>query len=216
MKYIIKGTEPSELTDWKLKDKMYQRGKPDWNRLKKEVKDALRNTISKEQGYICCYCERRITENNFHLEHLKPKAESKFPQLQLEYSNLLCSCQLDLEQGEPRHCGNIKGSWYDEENFVSPLDPDCTGRFKFTANGQIYSADENDEAIQTTIEKLRLDIDKLNNLRKDAIEPFLNLDGYLSEEDLKQFIQGYLVDKTANNGMYNEFYTTIKYLFDNN
>lgn len=214
MKYITKkDEEPQVLTDWKANDKMNLRGKPNWKRLPVEVKEILRKTISEEQGFICCYCERIISPDDFHLEHLKPKDDNKYPLLQLDYNNLLCSCQLELEKGEPRHCGNSKGSWYEEDKFVSPLDFSCETRFKYTGDGQILPANENDEAAKTTIQKLKLDIDKLNSLRKDAIEPFL--DPNLSQGDLNSFVQGYLVDKNQNEGKFNEFFTTIKYLFGN-
>lgn len=211
MKYVTKSAEPQEIIDWKAEDKMYLRGKPNWNRLPSELKDLLRERISQEQGYICCYCERSLVLNNYHLEHIKPKSQNKFPLNQLDYDNILCSCQLELEEGEPRHCGNSKGSWYVENEFVSPLNPDCEEKFKFTGDGGIYPANENDVAAITTIQSLQLNIDKMNNLRKDAIEPFL--DDTLSEDELNKFVQEYLVDKTLNNGQFNEFYTTIKCLF---
>ncbi len=212
---IIKEGEPQEFIDWKKKDKMYVKGKPNWDRLPSSIKNILREKISREQGFICCYCERRITSNDFHLEHLKPKDGSKYPLLQLDYDNLLCSCQLELEKGEPRHCGNGKGSWYDEAKFVSPLQADCENRFKYTYDGQIFPSDSNDDAAITTIARLRLDIDKLNKFRENAIEPFLNLDSSLSQDELNSFVHGYLAEKSEFGGKFNEFYTTIKYLFGN-
>lgn len=190
---------------------MFLRGKPNWDRLSSNIKDILREEICKEQGYICCYCERRLAEKDFHIEHLMPKDRNKFPERQLDYDNLLCSCQLELEKGEPRHCGNSKGSWFQENNFVSPLNPDCEKKFKYTFDGYIEPVDENDEPTITTIEKLRLGIDKLNKLREKAIEPFIEIP--LSDKELKKLVTGYLRNKTINGGKYNEFYTTIKFLF---
>lgn len=213
MKFITKGGEPDKILEWKSKDKMYQRGKPNWNRLKSELKELLRDSISAEQGYICCYCERRLNTNEMHIEHFKPKDPNKFPLNQLDYDNLFCSCQLELEKGEPRHCGNSKGSWFDEDIIISPLEPNCETKFKYTIDGQILPEDKNDIGARATIEKLKLDIDKLNKLREKAIEPFLDED--LTQEDLDEFVQGYLVEKEDNDGYYNEFYTTIKYLFEN-
>ena len=213
MKYIVKQPEPREIIDWKDNDKMYQHGKPNWNRLPSELKELLRESICTEQGYICCYCERSLCSGEMHLEHFKPKSKNKFPANQLDYDNLFCSCQFELEKGEPRHCGNSKGSWFDETLIISPLEPDCENKFKYTIDGQIIPQDSSDVKAKTTIEKLKLDIDKLNKLRELAIEPFLDED--LSPEELENFIQGYLIEKEDNNGLYNEFYTTIKYLFGN-
>jgi len=209
MKHIIKGAEPEEFINWKSQDKMYLRNRPNWNRPKQSIKNILRLQIAKEQGFICCYCERRIENNDFHLEHLKPR--ENFPFEQLEYENLLCSCQLELGSGEPRFCGNSKGSWYNENLLITPLQNDCEEKFAYTLDGHIEPANEDDLATITTIEKLKLHKDKLNNWRKAAIDPFI--DASLSETELEQFVNGYLIEKESNGGKYNEFFTTIKYLF---
>lgn len=209
MKYITKDPEPQEIIDWKENDKMFQRGKPNWNRLKASHKESLRNSTLTEQGHICCYCERRVSLQDSHLEHLKPQEKS--PEAQIEYTNLLCSCQLEIEKGEPRHCGNNKGSWFDNELFISPLDANCETRFKYTMQGEILAYNENDIAAKTTIEKLKLDLPKLNDLRRKAVEPFM--DGDLSLDEINKLVEGYLIEKDKNEGKYNQFYTTIKYLF---
>jgi len=208
MKHIIKKNEPQKFIDWKNQDKMYLRGKPKWNRLPSNIKNILRQSISEEQGYICCYCEREIVSKDFHLEHLHPKDGNKYPSEQLDYENLLCSCQLELEKGEPRHCGNSKGSWFDARNFISPLDPDCENRFIYSFDGHIMPRDTNDTAAGTTINKLQLGIDKLNKSREKAIEPFINIE--LSDVEIESIVDNYLENIE---GKYNEFYTTIRYLF---
>lgn len=211
MKYIVKSSEPKESFDWKKSDKMFLRGNPKWKKFPTHLKDILRDAICKEQGYICCYCERNLLPNDYHLEHLLPKAPNKFPLKQLDYDNLLCSCQLELEEGEPRHCGNSKGSWFDDNLFISPLNPDCETKFKYTFDGYIEPANEDDNAAITTIKKLNLDIDKLNALRRGAVAPFV--DEEISPEDLNDFVSEYLKDKNENDGKFNEFFTTIRYLF---
>lgn len=187
MKYFKKGAEPQELIDWK--NQQTEDWIPTFDDLRGAEKEFVYDALKKEQGYICCYCERELRDNDYHIEHLKPKDRNKFPELQLVYSNLLCSCQRNIKNGNPSHCGNSKGNWYNEDKFISPLYIDCETRFKYTGDGQILPSDEKDEAAKTTIQKLKLDIDKLNNLRKDAIEPFL--DENLSQADLNSFVQGY-------------------------
>ena len=209
MKYINKEKEPPHFLKWKAKDKMYQRNKPNWNRLPADLKRDIKQSILSEQGYICCYCERSIDEEDCHLEHIKPR--KKHPQYQLDYDNLSCSCQFELEKGEPRHCGNSKGSWYDANSFVSPLDQNCEGRFTYTFDGCIYAI-SGDKAAEVTIVKLKLNIDKLNSFRKAAIEPFL--EESLTEYDIKLFVEEYLKDKKYNDGVFNPFFTAIKYLFN--
>lgn len=54
-------------------------------------KQALKKMLLEEQGYICCYCGKRI-ELNHHsvIEHLYPKSLDK--EQTFKYSNLLASC----------------------------------------------------------------------------------------------------------------------------
>jgi uncharacterized protein (TIGR02646 family) len=209
MKYIKKLPEPQEFTEWKKNDKMYQRGKPSWKRLPTDIRNIIRETLRKEQGYICCYCERRLEDNDYHIEHLKPKGAGFFPENQLDYDNLLCSCQFETQPGEPVHCARQKGSWYDGTLMVSPLNKNCESKFRYTLDGYIDPVDMDQKDAVTTIEKLRLGIDKLNSLRASAIEPFL---ADLTLDELNTFVEGYLNDK-GNEPVYNEFYSTIKFLF---
>jgi hypothetical protein len=122
---------------------------------------------------------------------------------------MLCSCQNQLKKGEPRHCGNLKDKWFDEQLLLSPLDPECEGRFVFTGDGYISSSQPTDKAATETVVRLGLDIPKLRSLRKSAIEPFL--DDSLNEDDVNRFVSGYL--QRDSGWMYGEFWTTIRYLF---
>lgn len=203
MKYIIKGSEPQELTDFKAL------ATPDWapsySNLDKHVKKAIKIALMQEQGYICCYCERTLTVDDSHIEHFKPQSDESVDAL--DFSNMLCSCQKNVKKGTPLHCGNSKGDWFDDTLLISPMLSNCERKFGFKGDGSIYAIGGNASAIKT-IEKLSLDIGKLNSLRESAIEPFL--DASLSDEEFSDFIDGYLA---KNNGKYEPFQTTIQHLF---
>lgn len=199
MKYIVKKKdEPESFTIWK--NKANDDWKPTYGNIDKQERIDLFKSLKDEQGYICCYCERELNEEDCHIEHFRPKDKTKFPELQLEYVNLHCSCQVNTEKGEPLHCGNSKGNWFDERLLISPLDPDCESKFKFTFDGQILPFDEEDEVAKTTIDKLQLNIDKLKDLRKNVI------DALFEDDDVSWYLE-------MKDGKYNEFYTTINYLF---
>ncbi len=205
MKHIIKETEPQELIDFKA-----AANPPDWipayDYLTKVAKVATKQALMKEQGYICCYCERRLEENDSHIEHFQPQSDPDVDDI--DFSNMLCSCQNKLKKGDPRHCGNLKGDWFDATLLVSPLNSACGSKFGFKGDGTIYPIEDALDA-KTTIEKLGLDIGKLNALRESVIEPFL--DDTLSDEEFTLFVDGYL--QLDSNGKYNQFPTTIEYLF---
>jgi len=203
MKYIVKGPEPQKFTNWKaLANENWQ---PGYNGLSGQEKEAVKTALMEEQGYICCYCERELTDSDSHIEHIRPQSDPTVDPL--DYSNIACSCQNQTKKGEPRHCGKLKDDWYDKNRFISPLDKNCESFFEYTFDGYIQPAN-NDQAASVTIDKLGLNIDKLNELRKKAIEPFIYDD--LSDEELADFVNGYLKKQ---NGKFNPFYTTIKYLF---
>ena len=185
---------------------MYQHDQPNWNRLKSSLREIIKDSLVAEQGGICCYCERELLENDLHTEHLKP--QSKFPELQLEYDNLLCSCQLELKSMEQNHCAMNKKDWFDEKLFISPLNPSCQSQFKYTFDGYIQARDTNDLAAKTTIKKLNLNVPKLVAMRRNAIGVFIDAD--LNLEEVSQFAQGYLEPKE---NKFNPFYTSIQNLF---
>jgi len=205
MKFIVKQPEPSEFTAWKLLAN--EEWQPSYSALSGHVKASVKSALMAEQSFLCCYCERRLVTNDAHIEHFKPQSDPSVDPL--DFSNLLCSCQNQIKSGDPRHCGNLKADWFDDELLVSPLDEGCAKRFVFMGNGHIRASEKNDVAALETITHLGLDIPKLNALRSKAIEPFL--DANLSDDDLRAFIAGYL-KKDAQHKL-GEFWTTIDHLF---
>lgn len=205
MKHIQKGPEPHQLTEWKaLENDNWQ---PDYSSMGSQLKDVVKSSLIREQGGLCCYCERRLMFKDSHIEHFVPQSNDDIDPL--EYSNMLCSCQNRLDKGEPRHCGNLKEDWYDADLLISPLDPGCENRFSYIEDGAIKPSETEDSAADITINKLGLNIPKLNDLRRKAIEPFI--DDMLTEEDLRVFVAAYLNPDAE--GVFGEFYMMIKSIF---
>jgi len=89
MKYIKKNPEPKELRDWKRKQKGDKRN---YQNLKKTPeKDIVYDSLLQEQGYLCCYCCKRVTKEKSHIEHLILQSQSH-DDLTVDYNNLLVSC----------------------------------------------------------------------------------------------------------------------------
>lgn len=205
MKHIVKQGEPQSFSDWKAQSN--DDWQPTYEDLRGSIKADVKVALTKEQGYICCYCERRLTDLDSHIEHFQPQNNQDVDPL--DYKNMLCSCQRQMEKGEPRRCGNLKGNWFNKELLVSPFELKCEARFAFTGDGLIKPALDSDQGALETIMKLGLAVPKLNALRRGAVEPFL--DDQISNDDINTFVAGYL-EKDAD-GRFGEFWTTIRYIF---
>ena len=196
MKWITKSAEPGAFTVWKSKDKMSHR--PNWKRVRPGIRSVIHESLMSEQGYICCYCERRVAMDDSHVEHFRPRKQFGF--LELDYSNLLCSCLREQAPGQPSHCGHRKRNWFDEQMLISPLQEDCETRFRFTANGEIHPRSSCDVAAATTINKLALDLPRLNALRKAVVDALCDLPKPGIERVLAR----------GEDGSFPEFFTTIR------
>ena len=203
MKYIQKSGTPQALSNWSARNPQST-----YTQLQRNtaIKTAVKQSLMQEQGHICCYCERRISDDDSHIEHLRP--QSTFPQQQTNYQNLLCSCQKNLGKGEPRHCGTLKGNWYNQTLFVSPLDPGCETRFKYRGDGEILLVNSNDTAARETIQRLGLNTDRLREWRKATIREMIKARKILSKDEFNRYRNAMLQKNNA--GEFEQFYTVIQ------
>ncbi|WP_254173024.1 retron system putative HNH endonuclease [Planktothrix pseudagardhii] len=162
MKQIIKITEPSCLLKYRqTANATYEDYRP---------KDPLKKALLTEQGYICCYCMKRISEDNMEIEHFTPQSVN--PKLQLDYHNLLGSCQGN--RGKPQriqHCNARKG---DEKITLNPTDPqkNCENFIKYGSDGKIYA---DDTTINHELDNiLNLNNQTLKTNRKKVIETIID------------------------------------------
>ena len=179
MKYIVKSESPASLEAYKITEGAC------YNNIPQNVKEDVRQSLVSEQGGLCSYCGKRIL-SDYHsvIEHLLPKGLKQYSHLQLEYNNLLCSC----DGGESDRTGKTKSekrkfpSFCDDKKnnrilSLTPLDSTCEEQFSYDEEGHIYGITD---AARETIEILGLDCSPLVNLRKAAINPYLELE--LDEE----------------------------------
>lgn len=210
MKFIKKSGEPASFQQWKSQGN--EDWEPTWDDLRSPEKPQLHDSLLREQGYICCYCQRRIFLEDSHIEHLKPRTH--YPELAIDYNNLLVSCQGEREEPPPLpiHCGHYKKDWYDPKLLVSPLEENCERYFTYTELGEIRPTSDPklQEAAETTIEKLGLNIDKLRAMRRGAIEAITEGLDELEELEKQKLISG-LTDLN-DRGEYTEFCTALAYI----
>jgi uncharacterized protein (TIGR02646 family) len=158
MKQIIKNQEPKSLLEHRLQPFADYDNYPQ--------KSELRTSLLVEQGYICCYCMQRIRDDKMKIEHWR--SQDEFPDLQLDYNNLLGACE--GSQGSPKHlqhCDTKKGN---ARLTINPLDnlKNCEDLIKYHPNGEIYSDDKiiDDELNQI----LNLNMQTLTKNRKLVLD----------------------------------------------
>jgi uncharacterized protein (TIGR02646 family) len=203
MKHINKGKEPASLLSYR---KQPQATYEDYRE-----KDELRESLLKEQGYICCYCMERITKDNMKIEHWRP--QTPYPQLQLDYQNLLAAC--NGNEGKPpelQHCDTKKG---DKEIIISPTDShkNCEQYLKYSSNGRIYS--ENLDIDKDLNETLNLNLPTLVKNRNQAFKAVIQQltsirgkDAAWSVQEVKRKIQVY---ENGIDGKYESYCQMIVY-----
>ncbi len=108
--------------------------------------------LIEEQNELCAYCERRIERDSSHTEHLKPK--SIYPDLKLDYKNLVASCNgffLENESKAKETCGHRKDNSFDEDLFLDPTTvTNITDYFIYNKDtGEIFSNPNKSEYEQT-------------------------------------------------------------------
>lgn len=164
---IIKKAEPRLLTEYRLKPGAVYDGP-----MFTPVKDAIRQNLLEEQGYLCAYCMNRIHDSSLttKIEHWHNQHSD------LDYRMLLACC--DGGQGNPpvqQHCDTHKGN--NPLNF-HPANPIgyVTDMIRYTADGRINS--DNDQ-MHADLVTLNLNTPKLIRYRKgvyQAVNDVLNKD----------------------------------------
>jgi uncharacterized protein (TIGR02646 family) len=165
MRHFVKELPPASLEEWKaLANKNWQ---PTYTGLQNPQKRELHQSLLDEQGQACCYCGRRISLTDSHIEHFRPQESRN--DLALSYENLFASCIRENAPGAPLHCGHAKGNNFDEAQHISPLDPACEHRFDYTLMGAILPTDVADVQANYMAQLLQLDIAFLRNRRMEVL-----------------------------------------------
>ncbi len=133
MLYIKKNNEPASLTKYKKQSNAYYDGF--------KYKDDIREALLKEQGYLCAYCMRRISNvKEVTIEHYVPQSELD-ECTALDYRNVLGVCKIDRERKkEYQTCNSHRGN---EKLTVNPFDRDTIKLIKYErGTGKIGSKNE--------------------------------------------------------------------------
>ena len=155
MRAITKGSEPASLTTHRQTPHGDYDNYPD--------KDTLRIMLANEQRGLCCYCMGRIRSDSMKVEHWR--SQSRFPEEQLDYGNLLGACPGG--EGQPRsrqHCDTRKG---DGDLRWNPANRNhrIEERIRYESDGGIRSDDADFDAQLEGVLNLNLPVLKTSRKR---------------------------------------------------
>lgn len=207
MKKICKQPEPTWFSEWKENFLKVNGRNADYkNDFPQNEKRKLRQCLLEEQGYICCYCMKRIDLDSSHIEHFWPKGVPQFHNLDMEYGNMFASCQGNPEAED--HCGHKKNEWYDMDMII-PTDERIESAFKFTIDGKIHSTGtyKTKKVKDDMSYYLGLESFYMVRNRKKAIEASEYFDECdYSQDEINYFIHVY---ESMDSGKYQEYCKAI-------
>ncbi|UXE64024.1 MAG: hypothetical protein KA717_16700 [Woronichinia naegeliana WA131] len=141
-------------------------------------KEKLRQSLLKEQGYICCFCMERIENSNetTKIAHIFPqnpvsdedKQKVEKENRDLRYANMLAAC--DGGKGQPshlQHCDTKQGNAILK---INPADPtkNCENLIAYRSSGEIYS---NDSDINHDLQEiLNLNLETIKKARYEGCD----------------------------------------------
>ncbi len=212
MRKITKTNPPKDLCDWVIKNKGLSTF--NYQGLSKQAKDALKQKLLIEQYYLCAYTGRQISDEVSHIEHLKPQEKCAYGSGEdIDYRNVVACFPAGGGDTSHGYGAPIKGSWWNEALFVSPLSEDCERRFSFAWSGRIRPEPEDHLAAKETIAHLGLDHSALDALRKAAINGFFGFGrrgGPISKKEAEILLR--YIDKPDQSGKLRPFCFLLKQL----
>lgn len=158
-----------------------------FDNLPKNVKDDLRTSLLKEQGYLCAYCMKKLSDNSSEvkIEHYIARNEEN----ELDYNNLLAVCKGN--EGEPfekQTCDTRKGN---SLLTINPQKEKDISTISYTSNGEIKSTNpcyqnelDNILNLNDTLGLVELRKNTLNSLKKHLYKKHKNTS--LTRESLEK------------------------------
>lgn len=212
MRRIVKTHPPQELIGWRNENREHNHTYQDL--LGTKAHALLKDKLLQEQGWLCAYTGKAIESQSSHVEHLKPQSACDEWQ-DVEYRNVVACFPADGGDVSHGYGAPVKASWWDEEQFVSPLSEDCERRFRFAWSGHVHPNPEDYHAAEVTIKALGLDEEMLRLLRKARIDGFFGFGARtrtrpLSIADARIVLAN--IDRLDGNGRLREFCFVLKQL----
>jgi uncharacterized protein (TIGR02646 family) len=215
MKRVNKGMSPQRFENWK------SNGRKTWSQFKNKtnIKNLVKENLLEDQGYICCYCGKRIELDEMTtIEHFLPKGLPRYSHLALDYQNLFVSCNGGREERYiqacnnevktfPLSCDSKKG---EEVLPFGPLSAEYESLVRYSVDGRVTDMTNNGDGAKM-IQVLGIGNDNANlvNNRRKAIKPWI--ENLPSTDEIQLIINHY---ETKMNGRYEEYCFVVKQILE--
>lgn len=175
MIYIEKHSPPNKFVEFLQKNKHAH-----FDDMPSDVKQILRESLLKEQGYLCAYCMSRIdnakTEQNTTKNKILNKIEHYVPrnsENELDYKNLLAVCGGNSFGNEEKHqhCDTKKGN---KTLKINPQNKYHISQISYKPDGTIYSKNKEFDDDLNKVLNLNDKNGYLKENRKRALQALTN------------------------------------------
>jgi uncharacterized protein (TIGR02646 family) len=147
-----------------------------WNDYSDEKIKLREYILKEEQNYLCIYCESKVTKENSHLEHIKPKSLNI--NLTFDYNNIVVSCNGTTfnpsDDKKQYNCGHKKEAKHEEYKFLDPTRYKDIGLYFIYDydDFKIYPSGKDDIKAKYMIDILQLNSGSLINARRNKYKSF--------------------------------------------
>lgn len=188
MKYIEKKiqNEPATLKEYRKTPNATYSGFGDKDQLLKKV-------LLEEQGYICAYCNGRISldlnankKPKIEVEHYASQSDN--PNADLDYKNMLGVCN-GITREKNEHCDKSKKK--EALNVLNPINKSVEKNVTYSLKGKLLAVAEN-KKVKADIDLLNLNDHFLVGMRKQVMDDVLK--GFIKNHPERQWTK-YLFEK---------------------
>lgn len=224
MRQIKKKPEPAVFSAWKKHYRLVNGRDAVYDDLKGTREYfLLKKSLLEEQGYVCCYCEKKIGQSgnlsDCDIEHFMPRHPDRRTlsmeecaeciNAQLAYTNLFVSCKGESAD-EADHCNHKKDNWFSFKECISPTDPKIGKILGFRQSGEAFLASSDGAEM---VKHLNLNSYVLVQQRRTAF--YSMLESEFEDEDLlenREYVETVAEDyDNMQDGKYKEFCSMITY-----
>ncbi|TAH17751.1 MAG: TIGR02646 family protein [Cytophagales bacterium] len=160
MRKIEKQSEPTALTNYRNEQKKNKLAL-NFENLPADVKAIIKKSLLEEQGYLCCYCMKKIEYDTMKVEHFKTQNQNQ--ELVLDYHNLLGACEGNQKHNDKakHHCDTCKGGDDFNDSFKSPASKDFNLKISYVEVRSQKTYEEGKMLIKSADFQVEFDCNKI-------------------------------------------------------